>query len=67
MRNLLANPEAYNAAADARMLKIDPTSGKAVAEYVYTLEPMAGFPGETTRHRTPPGSASSPMSAAAAS
>jgi hypothetical protein len=53
MQNLLASPDAdaYKAAADARMLKIDPASGKDVAEYVYTLEPMAGFPGETTKAR----------------
>ena len=48
LQNPLVNPDAdaFKAAANARMLKIDPVSGAAVAEYVYTLEPMKGFPGE---------------------
>ena len=48
LQNPLVNPDAdaFKAAANARLLKIDPVSGTAVAEYVYTLEPMAGFPGE---------------------
>ena len=48
LQNPLVNPDAdaFKAAANARLLKIDPVSGAAVAEYVYTLEPMAGFPGE---------------------
>jgi hypothetical protein len=48
MQNPLANPdaEAFGKATNARLLKLDPASGKPVAEYVYTLEPMAGFPGE---------------------
>lgn len=48
LQNPLANPDAdaFKAAANARILKIDPATGKPVAEYVYTLEPMASFPGE---------------------
>lgn len=48
LQNPLVNPDAdaFKAAANARLLKIDPVSGAAVAEYVYTLEPMAGFAGE---------------------
>ena len=48
MQNPLANPDAdaFAKASNARLLKLDPATGKAVAELVYTLEPMAGFPGE---------------------
>ena len=48
LQNPLANPDAdsFKAAANTRILKIDPATGKPVAEYVYTLEPMASFPGE---------------------
>ena len=51
LQNPLANPDAdaFKAAANARMLKIDPASGRPVAEYVYTLEPMANFPGENKK------------------
>lgn len=51
LQNPLANPDAdaFKAAANARILKIDPASGRPVAEYVYTLEPMANFPGETKK------------------
>ena len=51
MQNPLANPDAdaFKAAANARVLKLDGTTGRPVAEYVYTLEPMANFPGETKK------------------
>ncbi len=51
MQNPLANPDAdaFKAAANARVLKLDSTTGRPVAEYVYTLEPMANFPGETKK------------------
>lgn len=51
LQNPLANPDAdaFKAAANARVLKLDRGTGRPVAEYVYTLEPMANFPGETSK------------------
>ena len=51
MQSPLANPDTdtYRQAKNARILKIDRASGRPVAEYVYTMEPMAGFPGETDK------------------
>ncbi len=51
LQNPLANPDAdaFKAAANARVLKLDRATGKPVAQYVYTLEPMANFPGETDK------------------
>ena len=51
LQNPLANPDAdaFRAAANARILKLDRATGRPVAEYVYTLEPMANFPGETDK------------------
>lgn len=48
LQNPLVNPDAdaFKAAANARILEIDPATGKPLAEHVYTLKPMAGFPGE---------------------
>ena len=51
LQNPLANPDAdaFRAAANARILKLERATGRPVAEYVYTLEPMANFPGETDK------------------
>jgi hypothetical protein len=48
MQSPLANPDAdaYKRAANLRLLKVDAATGRPVAEFVYTLEPMAGFDGE---------------------
>lgn len=51
MQSPLANPDGdtYRQAKNARILKIDRASGRPVAEYVYTMEPMAGFAGEAEK------------------
>lgn len=48
LQNPLANPDAatFKQAGNTRLFKIDPASGRAVAEYVYELTPMSAFKGE---------------------
>jgi hypothetical protein len=48
MQSPLANPDAdaFKRAVNLRLLKVDLATGRPVAEFVYTLEPMASFAGE---------------------
>ncbi|MFO1069925.1 MAG: esterase-like activity of phytase family protein [Geminicoccaceae bacterium] len=51
MQSPLANPDAdtYANATNARLFKFDRAKGEVVGEYVYTMTPMAEFPGETDK------------------
>ncbi|HRJ69150.1 MAG TPA: esterase-like activity of phytase family protein [Beijerinckiaceae bacterium] len=50
MQNALANPalEAYRHSPATRIWKIERTSGRIVAEYVYRLDPPGNFPADTS-------------------
>lgn len=51
MQSPLANPnaKAYKASRNVRLLKVDATTGKAVAEYVYQLDKADSFPADNAK------------------